>query len=169
MHPAIARAATIPTAGSMKTIRPAASCPIPLVRTLYTGSRSGNCPSGVSGGLARYAPGAAMFSFRTRYTSGSLGIRFISTRFAPEGRSTRTSRGTRGTTEQSRPENAFQHGSLQPIQFQESHPKNRTVTPKVSMNPWARMAAQRFRPDRRYAAPRISPATPESTIPAGPL
>ncbi len=45
--------------------------------------------------------------------------------------------------------------------------KNAAATPNVSMNPWARMQAQRFRPERTKTAPRIKPAMPESTIPLG--
>src|SRR5580765_3357387 len=50
----------------------------------------------------------------------------------------------------------------------DDHPKNTAINPIVSMNPWASTHTHKFRPDRMYAAPRISPAIPESTIPDGP-
>lgn len=50
-----------------------------------------------------------------------------------------------------------------------SQPKYSAVTPNVSMSPCARMLAHKFRPATMYADPRIAPAMPESTIPAGPL
>jgi len=54
------------------------------------------------------------------------------------------------------------------IADQESQPKYRAITPNVSMNPWAKMLVHSTCPDKRYAPPRISPATPESRMPDGP-